>query len=34
MEKKRELYFFKDYFDKFYETLPGKVQKKFYGRSG
>ncbi len=28
MKKKRELYFFKDYFEKFYDTLTLKVQKK------
>jgi len=28
MSKKRELYFFKDYFEKFYESLTPKVQKK------
>ena len=28
MKKKRELYFFKDYFEKFYDSLTLKVQKK------
>lgn len=28
MKKKRELYFFKDYFEKFYNNLNAKVQKK------
>jgi len=28
MSKKRELYFFKDYFEKFYENQNEKVQKK------
>jgi hypothetical protein len=28
MNKKRELYFFKDYFEKFYERQTEKVQKK------
>jgi phage-related protein len=28
MSKKRELYFFKDYFEKFYDDQSGKVQKK------
>ena len=28
MSKKRELYFFKDYFEKFYDSLTLKVQKK------
>ncbi len=28
MSKKRELYFFKDYFESFYESQPDKVKKK------
>ena len=28
MDKKRELYFFKDYFEKFYDSQTEKVQKK------
>ncbi|HDK42045.1 MAG TPA: type II toxin-antitoxin system RelE/ParE family toxin, partial [Candidatus Pacearchaeota archaeon] len=28
MNKKRELYFFKDYFEKFYDSQTLKVQKK------
>ena len=28
MDKKRELYFYKDYFEKFYDSLTEKVQKK------
>ena len=28
MDKKRELFFFKDYFEKFYNSQAGKVQKK------